>query len=178
MAWAAPATVVTGDTLTAAWANQYIRDNTSFLHDPPACRLYNSVSISVANDSDVALTFNSEFYDPDGMHSTASNTSRITATIAGKYDLKACVAFDPDADGYRQAHFRINGVLSIGLDSRTSISGSPGLLTWVSISTDYALAAGDYVELIVRHTAGAALNVVKQGTPPASPVFSAAWIRG
>ena len=52
---------------------------------PPMVRVYNSGDIAIANATDVYLTFDSERFDTGAIHSTSSNTGRLTCRIAGKY---------------------------------------------------------------------------------------------
>jgi len=55
----------------------------------PACAVYNSAAIPLTNGDWTTLTFDSERFDTDAMHSTSSNTSRLTipAGGAGWYSL-------------------------------------------------------------------------------------------
>ena len=48
-------------------------------------RVHNSANISVSDSTWTSMTFDSERYDTDSIHSTASNTSRLTCVTAGKY---------------------------------------------------------------------------------------------
>src|SRR5512139_390154 len=48
-------------------------------------RVNNSANISINSATDTVLTFDTEDVDSNGMHSTVSNTSRLTAIVAGTY---------------------------------------------------------------------------------------------
>jgi hypothetical protein len=159
VAYADLATVQTtdpGDVLTAAWCDQ-VRDNEEFLIDPPACSVFASGAQSVADDTGTDLTANSENFDNDSMHSTSSDTARITIQTPGRYLVFGQVVFAADADGRRALLFRVNNttdynvqaVLSVGAINSMAISGVRAL----------TLAAGDYVTCRVVHTAGGSLNV-------------------
>ena len=50
---------------------------------PPACKVYKSVSTSITSGS--PITFDLETFDTDTMHSTVTNTDRITINTAGIY---------------------------------------------------------------------------------------------
>ena len=148
-----------GDILTAAWCDQ-VRDNEEFLIDPPACSVYNSTAQTVATATASTLLADTERYDNDSMHSTVSQTSRITATTAGRYLLFFTIECDPDADGSRRVDMRYNGV-----DDYIcfNIPASSGVSTVVVSGTrSVVLAAGDYMEMRVQHTAGNDLDVQLQ----------------
>ncbi len=53
----------------------------------PLVRLVQAVAQSIADNTVTALTFSTEDLDTHGFHSTSSNTSRITPTVAGYYRL-------------------------------------------------------------------------------------------
>jgi hypothetical protein len=168
-----PITWTAGQYPTAALYNTEIRDNTSFLLNPPKCRAYNSANISINNSTLTALTFNSERFDTDTMHSTSANTGRITFTTAGLY----LVGFHNDwalsAGGtYRQHRIRLNGTTDIAIDTRRAGEGNTGVEC--SMSTLYQFAAGDYVEAYVQQDSGGALNVVATGN--FGPEFWAVWV--
>jgi hypothetical protein len=136
-----------------------------------AVRAYNSADISIANATLTALTFDSERYDTDSMHSTVSNTGRITFTTAGVYNLTFNGVFASNATGYRVASFRLNGTTYIGYFSQMAVSGDS---TYLNVTTQYKFAAGDYIEVVVYQTSGGALNI--QVAANYSPEVSAAKV--
>lgn len=126
---------------------------------------YNSAAIGVANNSSTALTFNSESYDtdPNGeLHSTASNTGRLTCRTAGKYLVAGAVEWAANATGQRNLQIRLNGSATLKTDNRMNLSGSYPCAMTVSVVVD--LAAGDYVELMAFQDSGGALNAGTSGT--------------
>ncbi len=162
-----------GAVAPAAWGDA-VRDAVQFLANPPKCRVYNSAAISHATSGTAqALTFNSERYDTDTMHSTSVNTGRITFTTAGTYDLFATVAWAANVTGFRQIYFRLNGTTIIAIASVMAIT-SAGEQTFQSLATTYAFAATDYVELVANQNSGGALNVVAVGNY--SPEVGATWV--
>ena len=132
-------------------------------------RVYNSGALSINNDTETSLTFDSEHYDNGGLHSTSSNTGRLTAPVAGRYLIAASVAFNFDVDGYRRVFLRVNGSSSILRHTVMAVTVA-NIATDISVATLYHLAAGDYVEVRVRHTSGAALNI--NAAAGISPEFS------
>jgi hypothetical protein len=143
-----------------------LSDNITSLADPPRVRVYNSANIATATATPLALTFNSERFDTDTMHSTAVNTSRITFTTGGYYMIGAGIEFASNATGYRSVTLRISGATEIACEVRPAVSGA---VTRVSISTLWGVAAGAYVECIVDQNSGGALNV--NATASHSPEF-------
>lgn len=131
-------------------------------------RVYNSADIALTTGAATALTFNSERYDVGLLHSTSVNTGRITILVAGVYDIGGCIRFESNATGVRDLYVRLNGTTTLVADRRNAVNGEE---TIISVNGAYALAAGDYVELIARQTSGGNLNVTATGNY--SPEF---WI--
>ena len=167
MAYSAPPNFVAGAVLTEAQLDT-LSDDITFLANPPRCRVYNSANISLTTGVDTALTFNSERYDTDTMHSTAVNTSRITFTTAGTYDIKGHVSFAANATGQRTLLVRVDGATIIAVQKTDATAAGS---VEVSVATEYAFTAGQYVELVASQNSGGALNVTAGGNY--SPEFSA-----
>jgi hypothetical protein len=168
-------TVASGDTIDPAWGN-LVDTNLDFLANPPACRVYNSGTQNLAHNTEVALTFDSERFDTAGLHSTSATTSRITAPVAGIYDIVGHVQLQGDTD-------YISILISIRLNGTTHIAAvretNPGVSAnqkMFSVGTFYKLAASDYVELCVTQentSAGTNTTIVSPGR---SPEFGARWV--
>ena len=128
--------------------------------------VYNNANISAASSAYTVLTFNSERYDTDGIHSTTTNTNRLTVTRSGKYEILGSAQWANNATGYRMLGIRLNGVTWIGFIQNVAIS-SPLVQ---QASSQYQLNVGDYVELLVYQNSGVALNILAE--PNYSPEFS------
>lgn len=141
---------------------------------PPRCRLTNSADISVANSSSVSLTFDTEVFDSGAMHSTSTNTGRITVPTGGGgvYVVGGTVEFAANATGYRSIGIRLNGGNTI--TGHRAITSSASVTTRLSTSAIYSLAAGDYLELQVFQNSGGALNAL--ALADYSPTFWACWL--
>lgn len=153
----------TGNAIPASWGD-IVRDDIEWLaggssNPKPSCKVYNSAAQSIANNTNTALTFNSEYWDNGGMHSTAVNTSRITipASSGGKYWIGGNAEFVANATGTRWIGLQLNGSSFIARKQIPSNSGSYD--TGLFVATMQSLSAGDYVELIVYQNSGGALNV-------------------
>lgn len=134
----------------------------------PAVRVYNSANISHATSGSwQALTFNSERYDNDSIHSTSSDTGKLVCRSPGVYAISGHVLFDNNATGVRGVEIRVGSTtIAQQLQTATSASFWPSF----SIATQYKLAVDDYVELRAYQSSGNALNVLAYGNT--SPEFA------
>lgn len=127
----------------------------------PQARVYNTANLSLATSGTfAALTFDSERYDNGGLHSTAANTSRLTAPVTGLYSIGCSVAFASNATGRREVVIQLNGTTNIAWDTRTAVNGERTKVTLSGV--EYHLLAADYVEVVAMQTSGGALNVETQ----------------
>lgn len=174
MAWATPRTWTVGEQDTAAKMNQDIRDNGLYLYSPPKVLVYNSAAQSIADNTLTAVTFNTEAHDTDTIHSATSNTSRLTIVTAGYYHVKGQVSWAASTASYRMAQIRYNGSTILGQALAHPVQAA-GVATIHELSKDLFLNAGDYVELMVKHQVGSAINV---NGGAAETFFQAHWIGG
>lgn len=144
-----------GDPIPAAWT-RVVRDDVEFLIDPPVCSVFHSVdTFEVLDTTNTVLPADSTNYDNDGMHSNTTNNSRITIQTPGRYELSCNTTFEVWPEGYRRINFLINGVTA---HRAFQIAASPSLETRLTASRYFALAAGDFVEISVAHSAGVTLE--------------------
>ena len=143
----------------------------------PAARVYNDADIDPATSSWVALTFNSETFDTNSMHSTSSNTGRLTAPTAGGgiYILGGNVRFDTSGAASGEPVFglaiRVNGATYIA-QSFTALPRRSVDID-LAISTCYQFSATHYAELLVYTTVDVDILAITD----TSPVFWATWVR-
>lgn len=137
----------------------------------PSARVYNSANISIPNNAATALTFNSERWDTDGIHSTTTNTGRLTCVTAGIYSIFGHIRFAANATGIRSVFIRLNGTTIIGSQLNHQSSAA---IAELSIVTHYVLAVGNYVELMVYQNSGGALSVDAVGN--SSPEFGMTYL--
>jgi|GEM_PF-1040088 len=134
-----------------------------------AASVYNSANETLTDSTWAILTFDSERDDTDAIHSTSSNTGRLTCTVAGRYHIEGNVAF-AIATGVRHIGISLNSAAGSGfiaMDDRLALSGYS---TIIHISRDYTLAVNDYVTLQARQDSGGNLDV--QGAANYTPEFS------
>jgi hypothetical protein len=138
-----------------------------------ACRVYNSANISIPNSTFTALTFDSELFDNNNLHSTTVNPSRITIQTAGVYVVSATVewAATTTSASSRYITFKVNGTTTIAY---TELQTTASLPPRHSLSTIYALNLGDYIEVFVRQDESVAILVM--ATAGYSPHFSAVMV--
>lgn len=149
-------TIATGQVFTAATLQQ-ANDNDEFLIDPPACSVYGSAAQTLTTDTLTAMNANSELYDNNSMHSTSTNTSRITCQTAGRYWVSGSVIFATNGTSERSIEFRKNGTTQyLGLKVNANTAGSQN--TVLSAVRTVVLAAGDYIEVMARQRSGGNLD--------------------
>ena len=124
-------------------------------------RVYNNANISVISATDTLLTFNTERYDTNTIHSTATNTGRLTFPFAGKWRITGAVRWAANATGIRLLMICLNGLpgtgIILGADERTNLGAS--LSPIQQVTADWNVAANDYAILVAYQDSGGALNV-------------------
>lgn len=158
----------TGQTLSATFWEQLV--SSAYGHWGTlgyiGAHVYNSANISISNNSNTALTFDSERFDSDpngGIHSTGSNTSRLTCQTAGAYIVGGNVSWAANATGTRQLQIRKNGTTVIAFEVRASVGAGTNTVMHVATPGPVVLAATDYVELMAYQDSGGALNALVAG---------------
>ena len=134
------------------------------------CSVYNSAGQSLANETLVALTWDTELYDTDAIHSTASNTSRFTVPsgLGGKWLLNVHIGWTGGGSaGYRGLRPRINGTDNGFVYNYTAGTG---------ISTEYSLvydlSAADYIEIMGDQSSGGSLSTGGTGATASRVTFT------
>lgn len=171
-AWTAPRTWVTSELVTSAIMNTHVRDNLLALRSHIGARAYHNANQSITSATLTVLALNSERYDTDTIHDTATNNSRLTCKTAGVYAISGNVSFAANATGLRELDILLNGATMIASKTVGNVGGT--VATIVDVGCDYLLAVNDYVELRVYQDSGGALNVLSTGnyTPEFSMHFT------
>jgi hypothetical protein len=126
------------------------------------CSLENGSSQSIDNNTDTMATFDTELYDTDAMHSTSSNTSRITIPTGkgGYYEFRWAATWASSVLGNRRIRLVKNGSTNYqGVGLTTAGVG----LTSMAASAVVSAAPADYFELQVFQDSGGALVVGTAG---------------
>jgi hypothetical protein len=136
-------------------------------------RVYHNANQSISNDTSTALAFNSERWDTNLIHDTATNNTRLTAKTAGTYLIGGGIYFAAEDTGYRQitvkVTFAAGGSKTIATHSTDNLGST--IANVLTIDTVYNLAVNDYVELLVRQNSGASLTVYTDGSNAYTPEF-------
>lgn len=167
-----PRTWITDEFVDAALLNNHVRDPFNFLIDAPAAGVFNSADFVVANNTETAITFDSERWDNDAIHSTSVNPSRLTCVTAGVYNISGCIVWTANATGVRTASLRLNGGSPIARKSITS--NTAAFDAEMPIATQWKLGVGDYIELVGFQTSGGNLNA--RAIAPLSPQIAMTWM--
>lgn len=169
MPWTSPRTWTPRTKVTAAILNSELSGNLNQIASPPYCNVYATAATTMtAAGTTYAVAFNSEAADTEptpGMHSTTTNTSRITVVTAGLYHIEGGAAIAAqaaatrfavicllDGSGVRQTYSSIY----VPANTPAAVDGTYG----TRVSLYVRLTVGQYVELGVQcGTAGVATSV-------------------
>jgi len=125
---------------------------------------------SISNNTNTTVLFDTEEFDTDAYHSTATNTGRITipAGKAGKYAINAAFFWQNNGTGVRRLQIFKNGSVY------ASTLMPPNAAEQVSVTLNLVmnLAVSDYIEAIVFQNSGGALTIYG-GSAPIQGLFSA-----
>jgi hypothetical protein len=125
----------------------------------PAVRCGKTLSQSIPTGSIFTpITFNQHDYDQSGMHSTVTNTSRITVPKTGIYHVFANLRLESQGSGW-QVNLRKNGPTTT-LDYFNPAAYQTQSDPRLTFGQDYLLQAGDYIELYVANFDGATTRLV------------------
>lgn len=137
----------------------------------PAVRVFHNAAQGALNNTNLVLAFNSERFDQASgaastQHDTVTNNTRLTALYAGVYQITGNIEWASNAAGVRDLFIRLNGTAGIAYTRLTSVAA---VLAQQSLTTLYAMAVNDYVELVAFQNSGSTVNV--NSTTNFSPEF-------
>lgn len=137
---------------------------------PPTVSLYNTTDQALTGAQYNTLSFNSERWDTNGMHSTSSNTSRITIPSgwAGYYLFTANIVTTTSQSSIT---FLRNGTDRFYLDAATSGPSQANATAIIDC------AVSDYVEVSCYPTANLTVYGTNSLGGTTSPLFQAIWLR-
>lgn len=125
---------------------------------------------TIANTTATAITFNAEVIDNPagtGFHSTVSNLSRITPTVAGRYFIHGNVCFPAAGTGSFLAQIRKNGALVLGAapyQDKPLYSSGFVALSAQCFATIVCNGTTDYFELWTNQNSGGNLTTFSNAT--------------
>lgn len=147
-----------GTSALSTWASlmlslaQFVDDRLNW-----RCKVYAGAAQTLTTAVAAVVAFNSEETDVKLMHDTAVNPSRITPNKAGRYEVKAQVAFVSNATGYRQVAILKNGAAVASVRQPTVSGASTNLQAVASVVCN---GTTDYLEMQVLQTSGGNLDTV------------------
>lgn len=157
MAWTSPTTRSSSDLITASIWNTDLVDNLIHLHDAlPSAGVYHNTTQSLTASTDNVVVFNTERWDTDTLHSTVSNTGRMTIATAGIY-LFTFTGEWATAPATCEIEFRLNGT--------TKIAWAQFSTKRVALTTVYQMAVSDYMEVIINPSGTQTLNSTANYSP-------------
>ena len=157
MVWTDPKTFTVGELLTAADLNTYVRDNLDFLYRKPIVTVRLTSTQSVASASDHVVQWDEAEWDyADTAMWDAGTPGSIVIDRPGIYEVVPSGLWEGTTDdsSKREVAVELNGTTRLTMDSRLSTSSPEGQ---AKIFTN--LGTGDYLEIVVRHLSGAAIDL-------------------
>lgn len=136
------------------WWNDEVAGSMVRLRHRPMCRISSSAT-SVPNNTWTHIPCGTEQFDTDGLHSTVTNTDRITATRDGFYVVVAQANWAASAVGVRQIRFLQNGAFT-GSQAATAPIDTTFSLQAIEL---VRLTAGSWISPQVTQSSGGALDV-------------------
>jgi hypothetical protein len=120
----------------------------------PAARVRRITSgQSIANNTTIKLSFQSENFDTADLHSNTVNPTRLTAPKPGLYQVNAGVVWQNNASGSRELWLLSGGSPGAWSQIHSTLASGPRQ----TVSDLISLPAGGFVEALVRQTSGGSL---------------------
>lgn len=119
-----------------------------------------STEVTIPSGTVTLLPLPGESWDVGNMHSTTTNTSRLSAPADGIYHVTATIMWRANPNGsMRYVTVRRNGILhDVALAQIPPVNSTVNFTT-VVVSAQIKLAASDYVEVSVFQDSGSSVNV-------------------
>ena len=153
----APTAAVAGQAARAGIQFNNLAAQVAFLLDPPVVFAYQgTTATAVATGTLTVLPMDTELVDTDNVHSTSTNTSRLTIVTAGRYRVTGQIGYAVNGTGYRSAAIAKNGTNT----AITAMNSIVAIATYVQVVDEVLCAVGDYIELSAQQNSGVALNTV------------------
>lgn len=166
-----------GGLLTFEWESWFHRLRDTVLKRP-SCHVYFTADQDTVTATHTELLFSAEDHDNAAMHSTASNTDRITIPSDGIYCFGAHLIWVADAVGGRSLLITLNGppplvAASALVDSLHVATIESGNETRCWAYGTRSLSAGDILRAVAFQTSGG--NLAVEGTSTNGPRSNGFW---
>jgi hypothetical protein len=132
-------------------------------------RVFNDANLVIPNAVVTTLTYNSESYDTDNIHSVILNPSRLTCRTPGIYAIAFAHQWEWNVNGTRDQWMLLNGITRIDRFEQVAMSSTSqfGYM-------QYELAVGDFIEIQVLQTSGG--NLSMWAASDYIPIFCMYWL--
>jgi len=123
------------------------------------CKVYRGAAQAIPNNTFTNLLWTDESFDPNAMHSTTTNTDRLTIPtgMGGLWVASACIRFAGNATGAREI------IVSANTAGNSTYINTPFTMSAnvaaFSLSLVAQMSAGDYFYMYVSQNSGGNLNV-------------------
>jgi hypothetical protein len=133
-----------------------------------------SGAITLTNNTNTAITWDTEKIDTDAFHSTGTNPSRITIPTGkgGKYLISAKLAYNSNATGERAVQIYKNGSLVLQMNVKNGLTGTFFTPTNTGV---FSAVATDYFEVYGFQNSGGDL-AIQPGSAGETLQFSATYL--
>lgn len=131
-------------------------------------RVQHNANQSIPNGVATAVLFNTDVWDPSGIHDTAVNNTRITPGVVGKFLIGGQIVYNPTAaaGNARDCRVSLNGVILTSIICRQAPSnGNSDAVNCHGMAETFLTT--DYFELVAYQTSGGPLNSLTGSSFPA-----------
>lgn len=149
-----------------------IRTRLGVLESGDVCYVYQSVATNVTTNT--VIPMDAELIDTNTMHSTSTNTSRITIKKAGIYMVGGGLGLTGGGSGRRIAWVSKNGVVIPGMINIIPPSAAGNNMFVATTTAPVQLAVNDYLELFGYVDGGPLATQVSAGY---NSFLAAAYLR-
>lgn len=144
--------------ITSALWGASVKGLGDFITAPPVFSAYQATTQAIPHNAFTSATLDTERTDPDGGHSTVTNTSRYTFQVAGWYLALGVAAFAATSNvGSRAAKFLTNGTTAVPASEQLALPTTTTAST-VPVFALVQAAVNDYIELQIYQNSGSGLN--------------------
>ncbi len=151
MAWSTPRTWVTNEVITSSIMNSHVRDQFNEVATVGTHRCYAYQAgggQTVTSGNSDAITLDSDKNDPQQMHNTGANTSRVNILVTGTYFIWGTSNVTSNNAGTAALTIRNTGTaLNPTAQGAFATSASNWEEQWLQCFAMEVLTAGQYIEL-------------------------------
>lgn len=156
----APATVVSvNDIQTLTNKSMSLLATSSNNTQVPQCKVYSAVAQTILSGNSSGISWDTEAWDNDNLHSTAANSSRLTPSRPGLWHILGQAVIAANATlpvGAMDLSIQITGN---GLAFSRTVSFSTTLGPSVQVSLDQQMSTSDYAVLVINNQTGQTMTL-------------------